>query len=140
MSGQKGKCKVSVKAVDKLNRAELRLCRSLTLRADGMMRGQLAKELSAYQEGVEEAGKAQAVLVHNTTGQLLGWGVLVPLGWDGPEVQLYVRRCSRRQGVGTRIMEEAFKSCARKSLKKPSVDSNTQNAHFFYNKFGKKVA
>src|ERR1035437_6985148 len=114
MGGQKGKYSVSVKAVDKLSRAELRRCRSLTLRTDGMMRSQLAEELLACQEEAKEARKAQAVLVHNATGQLLGWGLIVPLGWDGPEIQLYVRRCSRRQGVGTRIMEEAFKSCARK--------------------------
>lgn len=109
--------KTVVKLAKNTTQAERRMCRSLSYRKDGL----IAECLTT----ATRKPAARVVMIKDEQNNILAWGL-----WD-VYTQLYVRHNYRRNGLGTRIINQI-----KKYDPDPLVFKNEHGAKKFFDKLG----
>lgn len=87
---------------------ERKQCRSLSLRADGLMCEDLSNWMKYEKEANRRKRKPMVWMIKDDDESLIGWALAMPRPGKAPgyESQFYVRKSLRNKGYGTMLMEK----------------------------------
>lgn len=117
------------KGILDLTPQEMKQCRSLSLRKQGLM----CEDLRDWKEYESTKGnlrrKTKIWMVKDNNGRLLAWALLTPAQRSGYDAQFYTRKSERGKGYGTLLMAQVLKV-----TKKPHVFPHSKESGEFFKK------
>lgn len=125
--------KIVEKLVTEMTGQELRQCRSLTLRAGGLMSETLTEERHR-EHNPRMRRKSRVWMIKDDNERLLAWSLIIPMEDRGYEAQFYTRKTERRKGYGARLMAEVLKYD-----KRPYVFPHDKTSGDFFKKRKKSI-
>ena len=130
--------KIIEKLVLDMTGPELRQCRSLSLRADGLMCETLTEIRNTEPDRIRKhrlKRRSRAWMIRDDSDKLLAWALITPLQERrGYEAQFYTRKSERGKGYGTMLMNEVLKYD-----RKPFVFPHDRKSGDFFKKHRRSI-